>query len=72
VHLNDSKNELNAHKDRHENIGYGKIGFKNLLDICYSPYTKNIPKILETPIIDSIIHTYKKEVEMIRNKKFID
>ena len=35
VHVNDSKNEINTHKDRHENIGYGTIGFDNLLRIKY-------------------------------------
>jgi deoxyribonuclease-4 len=31
IHLNDSKNKQGASKDRHENIGYGKIGFSNLV-----------------------------------------
>jgi len=31
IHLNDSKNPINAHKDRHENIGYGTIGFDNII-----------------------------------------
>ena len=30
IHINDSKNILGAHKDRHENIGYGFIGFETL------------------------------------------
>jgi deoxyribonuclease-4 len=49
IHLNDSKNTLGAHKDRHENIGYGTIGFDTLLKYVYDERLKNIPKILETP-----------------------
>jgi deoxyribonuclease-4 len=30
IHLNDSKNKIDSHKDRHENIGYGTIGFETL------------------------------------------
>ena len=51
VHVNDSKNELGAHKDRHENIGYGTIGFDNLLKVLYHEKLNNIPKILETPYV---------------------
>lgn len=74
IHLNDSKNEINTHKDRHENIGYGTIGFNNLLKIAYNPILKDIPKILETPYIsiDKNISypPYKFEIEMIKNKIF--
>ena len=52
IHVNDSKNEINTHKDRHENIGFGTIGFNNLLRIIYNDKLENIPKILETPYID--------------------
>ena len=69
VHVNDSKNEIGAHKDRHENIGYGTIGFNNLINVIYCPRLDNIPKILETPWIGEK-PPYKEEIEMIRNKKF--
>ena len=69
VHVNDSKNEMNAHKDRHENIGYGTIGFDNLLKIIYHNKLKGVPKILETPYINKKA-PYKLEIEMIRNIKF--
>ena len=69
VHVNDSKNEIGAHKDRHENIGYGTIGFNNLINVIYCPRLDNIPKILETPWIGEN-PPYKEEIEMIRNKKF--
>ena len=77
IHINDSKNELGSHKDRHENIGYGTIGFDNMIKIIYNKRIENIPKILETPYIDDIENNkkreyppYKFEIEMIRDKKF--
>ena len=76
VHINDSKNEIGTHKDRHENIGFGTIGFDNLLKIIYDERLKNVPKILETPYVsldggkDRSYPPYKFEIDMIRNKKF--
>ncbi len=69
IHINDSKNPIGSHKDRHENIGYGTIGFDNLINVIYNPRLDNIPKILETPWIGDY-PPYKEEIEMIRNKKF--
>ena len=70
IHVNDSKNMIGSHKDRHENIGYGHIGFDNLINIIYNKRLDNIPKILETPYIDKTYPPYKYEIEMIRTKKF--
>lgn len=70
VHVNDSKNEMGSHKDRHENIGFGKIGFKTLLKVIYNERLENVPKILETPYVDKEYPPYKYEIEMIRNKEF--
>ena len=76
IHINDSKNEKGAHKDRHENIGLGHIGFETLLKIIYNKELENIPKILETPYIsidggkDRTYSPYKFEIEMIKNKKY--
>lgn len=69
IHINDSKNELGTHKDRHENIGIGSIGFDTLIKIIYHDKLKGIPKILETPYVEGK-PPYKFEIEMIRNKKF--
>ncbi len=69
VHVNDSKNPLGSHKDRHENIGYGTIGYDNLINVIYNKRLDNIPKILETPYIEGY-PPYKFEIESIRNKKF--
>lgn len=71
IHLNDSKNIKGAHKDRHENIGHGYLGFENLINIAYHPKLKDIPIILETPYINDKA-PYKEEIQMIRNKKFIN
>ncbi len=70
VHVNDSKNVLGAHKDRHENIGFGQIGFDSLTKIIYHPKLENVPKILETPYIDREKAPYRYEISMIRQKKF--
>ncbi len=77
IHVNDSKNVISAHKDRHENIGYGTIGFDNLINIIYHDKLKNIPKILETPYVsmddnskERMYPPYKFEIKMILNKKF--
>ena len=78
LHINDSKNPLGARKDRHENIGYGYVGFENLLKVIYHPKLDNIPKILETPwiVVDDYTKKsrpiYKQEISMIRNKEFFD
>ena len=71
VHVNDSKNIKGSHKDRHENIGFGEIGFDNLINVIYNKRLENIPKILETPYIEGFA-PYKLEIEMIKNKKFND
>lgn len=70
VHINDSKNALGAHKDRHENIGFGTIGFDTLLSIIYNKRLLDIPKILETPYVDKEYAPYKYEIKMIRDKVF--
>ena len=77
IHINDSKNDRGSSKDRHENIGFGKIGFSSLLNILYHPKLKGIPKILETPYIgleenskERLFPPYKFEIEMIQNRQF--
>ena len=69
IHINDSKNALGARKDRHENIGFGTIGFDSLIKVIYNSRLEDIPKILETPYVSDKA-PYKLEIEMIRNKKF--
>ena len=69
VHVNDSKNVIGSKKDRHANIGFGTIGFDNLLNVIYNPKLKDVPKILETPYINEF-PPYKFEIAMIKSKKF--
>ncbi len=49
IHLNDSKNPFESHKDRHEKIGEGSIGFEAMTRIINHPKLKNLPFLLETP-----------------------
>lgn len=75
VHLNGSKNPIGAHKDRHENIGYGPIKFQTIIDWVYCEELKDIPKILETPyydVGDKSLAPYAIEIDMIKNKKWHD
>lgn len=75
-HINDSKNDQGASKDRHENIGFGKIGFDALNYIVHHEAFEDVVKILETPYVsmpdtsDKSLAPYKFEIEMLRNKKF--
>lgn len=70
IHINDSKNVRGSHKDRHENFGFGTLGFDTLISIVYHEKLKNVPKILETPYVDREYAPYRYEIEMIKNKKF--
>ncbi len=70
IHVNDSKNTIGSHKDRHENIGLGTIGFDNLCKIVHNEKLGEIPRILETPYVEKEYPPYKIEIEMLRNKKF--
>lgn len=63
IHLNDSKNDLNSHKDRHEKIGQGKIGLEAIIRIINHPQLKNLPFILETP---NDHEGYAQEIALLR------
>ncbi|QQZ10845.1 deoxyribonuclease IV [Heyndrickxia vini] len=74
LHINDSKNVTGARKDRHENIGFGHIGFTALNNIVHHPQLADVPKILETPFVGEDKTNkkapYKYEIAMLRNKQF--
>jgi deoxyribonuclease-4 len=77
LHINDSKNVRGAAKDRHENLGFGHIGFDVLYAILTHPSFEAIPKILETPYVtatgdseDKTLPPYKYEIAMIRAGAF--
>lgn len=76
-HINDSKNVAGAAKDRHENIGFGEIGFDALNYIVHHKDFTEVPKILESPYVtasdeDKIksLPPYKQEIRMLREGKF--
>lgn len=71
IHLNDSKNKIGTKKDRHENIGYGCIGFEKLLKFVYDKRLMHIPKILETPYFNNK-PMYKYEIEILKNKQWMN
>ena len=76
IHLNDSKNEQGAGKDRHENIGFGTIGFERLHAITKMPEFLDTPIILETPYVpkdgekERAYSPYRREIEMLRSGVF--
>lgn len=74
-HVNDSKNPLGAAKDRHENLGFGEIGFDALKYVVNHKDFENVPKILETPYMKEpdgkkSYPPYKYEIEMLKSGIF--
>lgn len=75
-HINDSKNILGSQKDRHENIGFGQIGFDTLNYIVHHKDFENVPKILETPYVPLPSNSkksyapYKYEINMFKQGEF--
>jgi deoxyribonuclease-4 len=69
IHLNDSKNPRGSHKDRHENVGYGTLGFETLEAWVKEPRLSSVPKILETPMAGEK-YPYKKEIAMLRDGQY--
>jgi deoxyribonuclease-4 len=63
IHLNDSKNPFESHKDRHEKIGEGSIGLDVMVRIINHPKLRHLPFFLETP---NELSGYAKEIEMLR------
>ncbi|GAJ25484.1 endonuclease IV [Liquorilactobacillus sucicola DSM 21376 = JCM 15457] len=74
VHINDSKNELGSHKDRHANIGFGTIGFEALNYIVHHDKLKEVPKIMETPYVGpdkkNSFPPYAYEIKMFKEQEF--
>lgn len=74
MHVNDSKNPQGAHKDRHENIGFGYLGFDALHQVVMHPQLAGISKILETPYVGAdkktAIAPYGAEIAMLRAGEF--
>ncbi|ANB57277.1 putative endonuclease 4 [Anoxybacillus sp. B7M1] len=74
LHINDSKNPRGSRKDRHENIGFGHIGFQALNYIVHHPQLGDVPKILETPYVGEDKNNkkppYRFEIAMLRSRQF--
>lgn len=77
IHVNDSKNDVGDSKDRHANIGFGKLGFAAIDTIVHHPALADVPKILETPYVDSAegagdkaLPPYRHEIDMLRRRIF--
>ncbi len=64
LHLNDSKNPLGSHKDRHEKIGDGYIGLEAFKNIVTHPVLKALPCFLETP---NELSGYAKEIALLKS-----
>ena len=64
IHLNDSKNPFNSHKDRHEKIGEGTLGLSTFENLINHPKLKGIPFFLETP---NELDGYEKEISLLKN-----
>lgn len=63
IHLNDSKNPMGSHKDRHEVIGGGFIGLEALVRVVNHPALKRLPFYLETP---NELPGYASEIALMR------
>jgi len=63
IHLNDSKNPFASHKDRHEIIGDGSIGFEGISRIINHPQLYNLPFFLETP---NDLNGHREEIKKLR------
>ncbi|MCE7700262.1 MAG: deoxyribonuclease IV [Methanobacterium paludis] len=64
IHLNDSKNPFNSHKDRHEKIGQGSLGIEAITRIINHPQLKDIPFFLETP---NDVSGYAEEINLLKD-----
>lgn len=64
IHINDSKNPFESHKDRHEKIGEGSIGTDAFERIINHPSLKDLPFYLETP---NELDGYAKEIELLKS-----
>ena len=63
LHLNDSKNPFQSHKDRHELLGEGSLGMKAFENIVNHPALRELPMILETP---NELPGYAREIRLLR------
>ena len=65
IHLNDSMNDIGAHKDRHQKIGLGKIGLDAIVKIINNPRIQGLPIILDTP---NEFDVYEEEFKLLKER----
>lgn len=63
IHLNDSKNPIGAHKDRHEKIGEGFLTLEGITKVINSPRLAGLPFCLETP---NEVEGYAAEIKLLK------
>lgn len=66
IHLNDSKNPIASHKDRHEKIGEGTLGLEGLTRVINHPKLRDLPFYLETP---NELDGYAREIALLRGQR---
>lgn len=66
IHLNDSKNPIASHKDRHEKIGGGTLGLEGLARVINHPKLRDLPFYLETP---NELDGYAQEIALLRRRR---
>ena len=64
IHLNDSKNPFDSHKDRHEKIGQGKLGLETIIRVINHPRLRHLLFLLETP---NEVEGYAEEIKLLRS-----
>ena len=65
IHLNDTKNPMGSHKDRHEKIGEGYLGLDALARVINHPKLRELPFLLETP---NELDGYAKEISVLKER----
>lgn len=66
IHLNDSKNPFQSHKDRHEKIGEGSLGLETISKVINHPKLKDLPFYLETP---NELEGYAEEIQILKDNR---
>ena len=69
IHINDSKNTLGSHKDRHEKIAEGNIGAEAIINVINHPAFRGLPMNLETP---NELEGYAREIAFLKSKYILD
>ena len=66
LHINDSKNPFESHKDRHEKIGEGSLGLEAFVRMINHPKLRELPFYLETP---NELEGYAKEIALLKSRR---